>query len=251
MGTKIFEKCPSCGESISVCKLECKKCGISFEGNFELHKTVFDDLSEEDYSFLIEFLSARGNLKLIQEKLGKNYFQIKNALDVLLKHLDLLEKKEENLDMDFLKRSIVKDANCASDIVKTKLIESGGSAVATEYSGKEFDFSITADGRAIKTKKIPMFDPEFRIFNIIEQLLIENGGKAYKGNVRSSKLGNPNCTYDTVDGRLGYEYFGKKDGDSFPDCGFAVIAIMEWAGIIYNKRGYIEFTPAYKARQGK
>lgn len=247
MANKIIEKCPCCGENLIISRLSCKNCGVNLDGEFDTQISAFENLDEKSYSFLWDFLSARGSLKTIQEKTGKNYFQVKAALDNLLLNLGI-ENEKEKIDMKLfakLKMNKKSDSNESSDIIKNKLIENNGSAWATEYSGKEFNFSITNDGEGIRTKKLPMFCLEFKVFDIIEKLLIDEGGRASKGNARSVKLGEENCTYDTVAGRLGYEYFGKNDGDSFFDCGFIAIAIMEWAGIIRNKRGYIEFTPEY------
>ena len=39
---------------------------------------------------------------------------------------------------------------------------------------------------------------------------------------------------------------GHKIGESVLDPVFAIAAIMDWAGIVHNNRGYIEYTPAYR-----
>ena len=68
----------------------------------------------------------------------------------------------------------------------------------------------------------------------------ENGGKAKKGNGRNYKLGQPGCELDTVVGAIAFRHFGKKLGESVYDPVFVLGAIMKWAEICHNKRGYLE-----------
>ena len=70
--------------------------------------------------------------------------------------------------------------------------------------------------------------------------LFRNGGKARKGNGRNYKLGYGDCTEDTIVGCIAKEYAGKKEGMSVFDPVFVLSAILDWAGIAHNERGYLE-----------
>lgn len=128
-------------------------------------------------------------------------------------------------------------------IIRNKLIEAGGKAIIYSLQGKEFTIEISEDGKGFKTKKLPPPDKYhygFDVFDIIIDLLRENNGKAFKGNGRNHKLGQPKCTSDTVVGAVAYRYMGKKEGESIFDPVFVLAAILDWAELCYNKRGYIE-----------
>ena len=72
-------------------------------------------------------------------------------------------------------------------------------------------------------------------------------GMGRKGMGRNFRLGEGNCTIDTVVGAIGYYYAGKQPGDSVFDPVFVMAAILDWAGIAHNRRGYLELTANYRA----
>ena len=86
------------------------------------------------------------------------------------------------------------------------------------------------------------------MFDVIVSLLFRNGGKARKGNGRNYKLGYGDCTEDTIVGCIAKEYAGKKEGMSVFDPVFVLSAILDWAGIAHNKRGYLELTAEYRTK---
>ena len=47
---------------------------------------------------------------------------------------------------------------------------------------------------------------------------------------------------------LAKEYAGKKEGMSVFDPVFVLSAILDWAGIAHNKRGYLELTAEYRTK---
>ena len=130
----------------------------------------------------------------------------------------------------------------ASDIVRDKLIEAGGTVTIYTLQGKAFNIAITADHKAFETKKLPQYNYGFEVFDIIIDLIHENGGKAIKGNGRgkNNKLGQLGCELDTIVGAIGYRYAGKTVGESVFDPVFVLGAILEWAEICHNERGYLE-----------
>ncbi len=116
-------------------------------------------------------------------------------------------------------------------------------------SGKIFEVNADNDsiGSASALHKVRY---EYRVFDYITDLLIEHGGKARKGAGRNARLGEPNCTDDTIVGMIGKKYYNKEDGEYTFDPVFILVAIMDWAGIVNNKRGYIELTKEYKSKIG-
>ena len=56
------------------------------------------------------------------------------------------------------------------------------------------------------------------------------------------------CTEDTIVGCIAKEYAGKKEGMSVFDPVFVLSAILDWAGIAHNERGYLELTADYRTR---
>ena len=135
----------------------------------------------------------------------------------------------------------------ASDIIRDKLIENGGSVQISSLQGKPIFVEISLDKQHFYCDKIKIRGNEsLTVFDYITDLLDKNNGKAFKGNGRNYKLGQAGCELDTVVGYLGFAYDGHKIGDSVFDPVFALCAIMDWAGIIKNCRGYIEYTPKFK-----
>jgi hypothetical protein len=82
----------------------------------------------------------------------------------------------------------------------------------------------------------------FDLFNILEEQSLGFPNKRMpKGNARNNKLGDPNCDINTAVGILGYLFFKKKDGESVLEPMHVIAAVLEWAGIAKNERGFIRF----------
>lgn len=128
----------------------------------------------------------------------------------------------------------------ASDIIRNMFIEKKGRIHITTLNGKEYDVFISNDGKRFDTIALPI-NPgyEFSVFDIVYDLLIRENGKVKKGKGRGYRLGDNECNEKTVCGVIGYEYSGKQTGDSVFDPVFIICAIMEYAGICKNTRGYL------------
>ena len=134
----------------------------------------------------------------------------------------------------------------ASEIIRSKLIKNGGTATVKSQLGKIYEISISRDGKAFETRALPTRTPyEFSVFDIVADLLIEQGGRARKGNAHKSKYGQGACTDETVVGRIARDYWFKKHGESTPDPIMVINAIMTWAGITKFVRGEMQFTAAF------
>ncbi len=247
---KKITECPSCKNKLQVVTLKCNNCGLELHNEFE--EDIFDSLSNEQNNFLITFLKNRGNMKLLQNELNISYPYAKKKLDELLKTLNLLsvERGEEN--MKNIKVINTQDwmvdtkSSKASDIIKTKLKENNGKAVVTTLEGKTYEIVALADGETFFCEALPIAPYSYKVFDDIVELLINQGGKAQKGNARNYKVGEEKCDENTVVGAIGINYFKKSYGDSTFDPVFIMAAVLEWANIAHNLRGYIELTQEYK-----
>ncbi|MFZ2412625.1 MAG: DUF2089 domain-containing protein [Candidatus Cryosericum sp.] len=87
--------CPSCGSQLEISELHCPACGTTVRGAYPLDR--FAALSSEEEQFLLTFLSARGNLKEVQDRLDLSYPTVRNRLDKVLVSLGLAaaEKVDE------------------------------------------------------------------------------------------------------------------------------------------------------------
>ena len=134
----------------------------------------------------------------------------------------------------------------ASEIIKTKLKEAGGRALVRTYDGSLREVSVAQDGKQFLCPQLLPYS--FEVFDAIVALLLSSPGcRAKKGNARSAKLGEPGCEENTIAGTI-LLFLGKKPGESGLDPVFIFAAVLDWAGIARNERGYLELTAEYLAK---
>ncbi len=250
---RLISRCPVCSGELKIRSLKCPDCGMELRNDFEL--SPFDKLPDEQYRFLIAFLKNRGNLSTVQSELGISYPTAKRQLNELLFALGLSDdepeftKTEEEKDMKawFVK----KESNKASDIIKAKLMENGGKVTVYTLQGLPCIIKAAPDGCSFTSDKLPITPPyRYDVFDVVVEALISQGGKAPKGNGRNYKLGDSECDETTVVGSIGINYTKAETGKSIYDPVFVLAAVLDWAGIAHNERGYIELTAEYRARIG-
>jgi hypothetical protein len=135
-----------------------------------------------------------------------------------------------------------------SEIIKEKLLENRGSAIVYSMTGKSYEIRSCNDGCSFVCDQLPIKPPyTYDVFDVIVDLLVEQGGRAEKGAGRSAKLGEPRCEESTIVGAIAKKYAGKSEGESVFDPVFVMAAVLEWAGIAHNERGYVELTTKYRA----
>ena len=237
--------CPVCNNRLRIKRLACPECQAEFPCDREL--SPYDYLPGEQKEFLNAFLSCRGNLKELQQRLHISYPLAKKKLDNVVFLLGLEEKceetKAEEIDMaDFI---FDRTSKKASEIIKTMIADKGGILKVESINGNTYEIKADTDKKFFICAQLPgKF--EYTIFDIIVNLLKKKGGKAEKGNGRNYKIGEKHCDGNTVIGTIGIEYYGKSEGESVFDPVFVLVAVLDYAGIIHNRRGYIEFTKEYK-----
>ena len=244
-------RCPACGSRLEVVRLACPECRAEFP--VESAMSVYDYLSEEQAAFLKSFLTSRGSLKEVQAEWGISYPTAKRKLDELLQALGYAEEEKEVPVMPTVTlKQTNTDSTCASDIIRNQLIACGGIAMVHSIQGKPYKIKLSGDGTSFYCDKLPLSPPyQLRVFDIIVDLLIQQGGRAKKGNGRNYRLGEGECTEDTVVGTIGKNYAHKNVGDSVFDPVFIMAAVLEWAGIAHNERGYVSLTADYRMKLGK
>ena len=87
MKRKTPDRCPVCGEALSVTKLSCKNCSTELSGEFpRCRYCALDDRLSE---YLEIFLRCQGNIKEIERTMGISYPTVKNLTEELLRNLGL------------------------------------------------------------------------------------------------------------------------------------------------------------------
>lgn len=127
----------------------------------------------------------------------------------------------------------------ASDIIHDKLSAYPGGIRIRMLRGDPCVVKLSGDNKTFESDKLPFQHMEFSVFDIIVDCLKAHRGYAEKGGARSSKVGYGACGKDTVMYAIATKYYGKKDGESCFDPLFVLAAILEWAGIVINGRGYL------------
>ncbi len=242
---QLISQCPSCNGSLRISTLQCPDCGMELKNDFEL--SIFEQISSEQYSFLLAFLQNRGNLKEVQADLQISYPTAKKKLDELLIALGLNERaEEEEKEIDMRNLHIDYSSNRASEIIKAKLKENGGHVTVYTARGLPCEIYAEADGKSFTSDKLPIKPPyEYAVFDVVVDLLKKQGGQARKGNGRNYKLGDAECDETTVVGAVAI-HSGRKTGESVYDPVFVMAAVLEWAGVATNGRGYLQLTPEFK-----
>lgn len=238
----LIRKCPSCGGNLVISSLTCVDCQLELRGQFaETNASPFSALTGEQTEFLLLFLECRGNLKQVQEKAGLSYPSAKKKLDEVRESLGFpIETQEPEIKevIDVSTWQIDRDSEKASDIVKRKLRESSGRAIVTSFKGNEYEVIASPNGTEFRCSAIPMA-LEYTVFDIVVDFLKQNGGRAKKGTGRAA-LGSEKCGLDTIAGVVLNQYFGVEPGGTEHDPSFAIIAILEWAGLVRNLRGEVK-----------
>ena len=79
-------KCPACNSSLKVGRLHCEECQTEVSGSFGM--PLLAKLSEEEQSFILDFVRFSGSLKDMAKKMGISYPTVRNILDDLIEKLN-------------------------------------------------------------------------------------------------------------------------------------------------------------------
>lgn len=230
--------CPVCNGELRISALECKYCSREIKPDIkcsDYKQSVINGLSEEQYDFLIKFLECQGNFK----KQGVAYSRGKKMIAEILKILNPT-KSEMLQEEDTMSNTKSKTNSLASDTIKALLISSGGRATIESLTGKTYELCALQDDKfyCAELESSPRYN--YKVFDeIVEGAKTMPDYKLPKGDGRGKKFGELGCDENTVVGRIAM-YAGKILGESVDDPVSVFAAILDWAGIAENKRGYIQ-----------
>lgn len=134
---------------------------------------------------------------------------------------------------------LFKKQNSISALIKQKILQAGGKVEIPLFGGEPCLIQDIGKNCFI-SDKLPNHEIDYCVFDIIHHFLKQNGGKAKKGDGRKYKVGQEKCSRHTVIGIIAYDYYEKNDGESTFDPVFVLAALLEWAKIAKNCRGYIQ-----------
>lgn len=250
-------KCPVCHSPLHLNRLACPECKAEYPVDAEL--SPYDYLNDAQAEFLRLFLQNRGSLKAVGEQCGQSYPTVKKRLDDLLAALGYLEETEpfelEEIDMSNFSE-LDPNSTKPSEIIRKKLYDAGGNVTIPQLQGAPCNIVFASNGREFTSDKLNRYKYcfEFTIFDHVVDFLLERPQyKAVKGTARGpeDKVGYGKCTEDTVSYAIATRYFGKSIGESTLDPCFVIVAMLAWAGIVNNERGYIQLTGSYLALRGQ
>jgi len=249
MGRELVASCPRCNERLIATKLTCDNCDLELNGDFPLSK--FDYLSNDEHDFIECFLKYQGNFKAVQNEKSISYPAAKKKLVVILEKLNLnYSNNVERSEFSLVKPKnmpILENDSSVVRRIKEKLNGCDGQAIAPLYSGDTCEIWFDENGKGLVSPKIPPANQLiWEAFDAAVEVVTNNGGKAKKGNAQSgAKLGTKKLMMNSVEGYIAHEVHGAKEGDTAFGPGFVICAILDWAGICKNERGYLVINTAW------
>lgn len=131
--------------------------------------------------------------------------------------------------------------------IKERLNASDGQAVIKLYSGDDCEIWFDENGKGLVSPKIPPANQLiWEAFDAAVEVVLNNGGKAKKGNAQSgAKLGMNKLMMNSVEGYIAHKVHGAQEGDTAFGPGFVICAILDWADICNNERGYLSIAPGF------
>lgn len=235
--------CPRCNEKLIATRLSCGNCELELNGEFPLSK--FDYLTAEELSFVESFLQAQGNFKTVQMEREMSYPAVKKKFNEILHKLNLSPIKSEERNETTRITSDNQPINSTDSLVvrkiKEKLNKNGGRVNVPLYNGDLCEIGFDSNGKGLVSSKIPVPNQlTWEVFEAAVEVVIQNGGKVIKGKARSgAKLGSDDLPLDSLEGYIAHKVHGVEIGKTAFGPGFVVAAILDWAGVCNNERGFL------------
>lgn len=247
--SKLVRTCPACGGEMRIAKLSCASCGIEIAGNFNLGG--LERLTDDDLSFVRQFLSVEGNFSGMQRKTGISYSQIKNRLGEINRKLG--NTAEE--DIPVVDLSVQSDDDAVVEALKRKIAACGGRASMPALRGEPIAIRLSPSGDGIETAGLKGFVFRWGEFSAIVKKANELGGLMYRGDSAAhngERIGSERLSLDTIDGFVSTHFLGAKVGDTTLRRSTYYAGILAWAGIVTNHRsagkgGYITVNDAFRS----
>jgi hypothetical protein len=84
--------CPSCGERLSISKMNCHACGTEVSGDYDIPHLM--RLAPHEIEFAEAFIVAGGSLKEMARLMGASYPKVRNLLDEIIDKLKCMEDRQ-------------------------------------------------------------------------------------------------------------------------------------------------------------
>ena len=92
----------------------------------------------------------------------------------------------------------------------------------------------------------------WEVFDATVEVVLNNGGKAVKGKARSgAKLGSDDLPLNSVEGYIAHKVHVVKEGETAFGPGFVICAVLDWADICKNERGYLTMNPTFSDKSNR
>jgi len=249
MEKEIVSHCPRCSNDLIATHLVCKDCDLELTGNFGLSK--FDYLSSDELDFVLTFLKYHGRFNAIQVEKGMSYPAVKKKITEIVKKLgveDAINPKRARTEPKFIDYlQVNNNDSLVIARIKEKLNACGGRTTIQLLQGDNCEIWFDSNGKGLVSPKIPPANQlTWEAFDAAVEVVINNRGKAAKGNARSgAKLGSNELPLNSVEGYIAHKVHGVQIGESAFGPGFVISAVLDWAGICRNERGFLSIIPDF------
>jgi hypothetical protein len=102
-----LNKCPVCGENLTVSRYHCESCDTSIEGRFE--NSAFPGLTAEQMEFVKTFIRCEGKITRMETELSLSYPTIRNRLHEVIRAMGYEPGKDDAPEVSEEKRRVVLD----------------------------------------------------------------------------------------------------------------------------------------------
>jgi hypothetical protein len=93
---KQLNKCPVCGENLTVTRLYCTHCDTTVNGHFDPAVGPFAQLNPEQTQFVVQFVRCEGRFTRLEEELNLSYPTLRNRLNEIVRAMGFEPGKEES-----------------------------------------------------------------------------------------------------------------------------------------------------------
>lgn len=92
---KLLNHCPCCENSEMIIReIECPGCGIHIQGAFQIPDSPFENLTQDQVLFMLNYIRCEGRFNRLEEELNISYPTLRNRLNELIVALGFEPGKE-------------------------------------------------------------------------------------------------------------------------------------------------------------
>jgi len=124
------------------------------------------------------------------------------------------------------------------DTIRQKFAVTGNPTKIPLLKGDVFTAELEWDGIRVDNLGNQPFLP-WAVFQEVICVLIRNDGVADRGNAMGPRLGDPDLSFDSIEGHVANVVYGKKSGDAIFRRVTPIACILIWAGICEEAPGQL------------